>query len=373
VAAFAAPAPALAVAQVAEPPSRPRILLVGSTLVAVVIVILALAATGVAIAFKPTASEQAVRVEESVPGKYLPVMPGQGTAPVLDDGSYLPRVVSVTDQPATAGLSVPAQNSANPPAAKKDQPTVAQTVDTLPAPLALPPGGLDLNQWLPAGMGDLSQMFPQAAECTPGDSSCFLRTTGCQAGDIKCLNTAYMACRAGSPACQGTPINQPVTQPTCGGPTGPKCPPLAATATCTTPNDPACEPPPLPASCRTPDDLTSCLSPGALGAECPPGTRCDPAVAPGPIDQNRVSTTTAPLGEVTPPANAPPPSPEAVSPSPAVAVPGPPEASPPPSPPAGVVDPAVPVDAGPPPLTHGGRGTGPGAGPSTTAVQAPVP
>ncbi len=101
----------------------------GSTFVVVAIVLLALAATGVAIAFKPTASEQAVRVEESVPGKYLPVMPGQGTAPVLDDGSYLPRVVSVTDQPAAAGLSVPAQNSANPPAAKKGQPTVAQTVD----------------------------------------------------------------------------------------------------------------------------------------------------------------------------------------------------------------------------------------------------
>ena len=172
-------------------------------------------------------------------------------------------------------------------------------------------------------MGDLSQMFPQAAECTPGDSTCFLRTTGCQPGDISCLNTKYMACRAGG-ACQGTPINPPVTQPTCGGPAGPKCPPLAATATCTTPNDPACEPPALPSSCRTPGDLTSCLSPGALGTDCPPGTRCDPAVAPGPNDQNRVSTTTAPLGEVTPPANAPPPSPEAVAPtpSPAAAVPG---------------------------------------------------
>jgi hypothetical protein len=61
--------------------ARPRVLLLGSTIAAIVIVGFSVLAVGVAIGIKPTVSQQAVRENEAVPGKYLPVLPGQGTAP----------------------------------------------------------------------------------------------------------------------------------------------------------------------------------------------------------------------------------------------------------------------------------------------------
>ena len=59
--------------------ARPRVLLLGSTVAAIVIVGFAALAVSVAIGIRPTASEQAIRMgQESVPGKYFPVAPGQG-------------------------------------------------------------------------------------------------------------------------------------------------------------------------------------------------------------------------------------------------------------------------------------------------------
>lgn len=60
-------------------PARPRVLLLGSTVAAIVIVGFAALAVSVAISIRPTASEQAIRMQqETVPGKYFPVAPGQG-------------------------------------------------------------------------------------------------------------------------------------------------------------------------------------------------------------------------------------------------------------------------------------------------------
>lgn len=82
--------------------TRPRILLLGSTIAAIVVVGFAVLAVGVAIAIKPTASQQAVRDTEAVPGKYLPPMPGQGVEPVKDPTVYLPPVVPVSAIPPEA-------------------------------------------------------------------------------------------------------------------------------------------------------------------------------------------------------------------------------------------------------------------------------
>src|SRR3546814_8909540 len=54
---------------------RPRVLLMGSTIAAIVVVGFAVLAVGVAITIKPTVSQQAIRDYEAVPGKYLPTMP----------------------------------------------------------------------------------------------------------------------------------------------------------------------------------------------------------------------------------------------------------------------------------------------------------
>ncbi len=61
---------------------RPKMLLLGSTVAAVVVVGFAALAVSVAISFRPTASQQAIRMQdETVPGKYFPVTPGQGVTP----------------------------------------------------------------------------------------------------------------------------------------------------------------------------------------------------------------------------------------------------------------------------------------------------
>ncbi|WP_396910872.1 hypothetical protein [Mycolicibacterium sp.] len=59
--------------------TRPRVLLLGSTVAAIVVVGFAALAVSVAISIRPTVSEQAIRMQqETVPGKYFPVSPGQG-------------------------------------------------------------------------------------------------------------------------------------------------------------------------------------------------------------------------------------------------------------------------------------------------------
>ncbi|MDZ4269657.1 MAG: hypothetical protein U1D00_28910, partial [Mycobacterium sp.] len=88
---------------VAAAPGRPRILLVGSTIAAIVVVGFATLAVVVAISIQPAAVQQAIRDYEAVPGKYLPVMPGQGTTAVEDSEVYLPPVVPVVDKPADEG------------------------------------------------------------------------------------------------------------------------------------------------------------------------------------------------------------------------------------------------------------------------------
>lgn len=65
-----------------DPPVRPRVLLIGSTVAAVVVVGFAALAVTVAINIRPAVSEQAVRIQdEAVPGKYFPQAPGQGVKP----------------------------------------------------------------------------------------------------------------------------------------------------------------------------------------------------------------------------------------------------------------------------------------------------
>jgi len=85
---------------------RPRILLVGSTIAAIVVVGFATLAVVVAISIKPSATIQAIRGDESVPGKFLPTMPGQGTQPVEDPTVFLPPVVPVEDRDPVCGMSV---------------------------------------------------------------------------------------------------------------------------------------------------------------------------------------------------------------------------------------------------------------------------
>jgi hypothetical protein len=61
---------------------RPKMLLVGSTVAAIVVVGFAALAVSVAISIRPTATQNAIRMQqEIVPGKYFPVTPGQGVVP----------------------------------------------------------------------------------------------------------------------------------------------------------------------------------------------------------------------------------------------------------------------------------------------------
>lgn len=72
----------LAAVQADADQDRPRVLLLGSAVAAVVVVGFAALAVSVAIGIRPTVSQQAVRLtDESVPGKYFPVAPGQGVTP----------------------------------------------------------------------------------------------------------------------------------------------------------------------------------------------------------------------------------------------------------------------------------------------------
>jgi hypothetical protein len=67
---------------VAVPADRPRALLLGSTVAAVVVVGFAALAVTVALNIRPEVREQAIRLtDDAVAGKYFPVAPGQGVAP----------------------------------------------------------------------------------------------------------------------------------------------------------------------------------------------------------------------------------------------------------------------------------------------------
>lgn len=76
-----------------DPPVRPRVLLIGSTVAAVVVVGFAALAVTVAINIRPAVSEQAVRIQdEAVPGKYFPQAPGQGVKPDGDNWTVIEKL-----------------------------------------------------------------------------------------------------------------------------------------------------------------------------------------------------------------------------------------------------------------------------------------
>lgn len=177
------------------PAARPRILLLGSTIAAIVVVGFAVLAVGVAIGIKPTASQQAVRDTEAVPGKYLPPMPGQGVEPVEDPGAYLPPVVAVAATPPKAnqhtvhagGGSGSGGNSGGYTTSSGSTGAVAPTggggVPTGGNPIAVDPlGGFKLNDWLPdlpdnlvVDLGPLSETL---GGCGAQDRVCALEVLG---------------------------------------------------------------------------------------------------------------------------------------------------------------------------------------------------
>ena len=207
----------------ATPVARPRILLVGSTIAAIVVVGFAVLAVGVAIGIKPTVSEQAVRGDESVPGKYLPVLPGQGTAPAPEPDQFVPQVVPVPDAPPPPGgpsvfLASGPQQLTTSAGQVAQQPVAvpglgapvpgAGVPDPGPPDVAAPQlpafNGFRLSDWLPPGLTiNLGQIAAQTQSCHPGDAICVGRATGCWYTDSHCLTQRY-GCKAGSAGCQTT-------------------------------------------------------------------------------------------------------------------------------------------------------------------------
>ncbi|OBF29135.1 hypothetical protein [Mycobacterium sp. ACS4331] len=105
------------------PVHRPRVLLLGSTVAAVVVVGFAALAVSVAIGIRPAVDAQAVRLtDDSLAGKYFPVAPGQGTMPdppawtaieelpapgeVTDARTLRPKLVSSTRAMGDAGAPI---------------------------------------------------------------------------------------------------------------------------------------------------------------------------------------------------------------------------------------------------------------------------
>ena len=219
--------------------ARPRILLVGSTIAAIVVVGFAVLAVGVAIGIKPVVSQQAVRSDESVPGKYLPVLPGQGTAPVPDTNQYVPPVVPVPDEPPPPGgpsvflasgpqqLTSSAGHVAEAPAAAPDLGAPVPDAGVpdagpvgpglaMPQPPAL--NGFRLGDWLPPGLTlNLGQITSQTKGCHPGDAMCVRQATGCWYTDSNCLAHRF-GCVAGNTDCQTTTqADQPRDRKRCHG------------------------------------------------------------------------------------------------------------------------------------------------------------
>ena len=195
--------------------ARPRILLLGSTIAAIVIVGFAVLAVGVAINIQPTASEQAVRDAEAVPGKYLPPMPGQGSEPVEDKADYVPPVVPVAavapEAPLPAVYAPKRQGDSG--GVDKNSGTTGVGTGTVPVSggggipsggvpgVVDPLGGFKLSDWLPKFPDNLVinlGSFPSSlVGCKEGDKTCFLISTGCypnRPGTLQCLqrNTSFL-------------------------------------------------------------------------------------------------------------------------------------------------------------------------------------
>ena len=171
---------------------RPRILLVGSTIAAIVVVGFAALAVVVAISIKPSATVQAIRGDESVPGKYLPTMPGQGTQPVEDPTVFLPPVVPVEEKPAATSdsgrtmLAGANRGRYSTSAGVGDGGTRTVFVTQAGPPgaggggvvLQPPRNAFRLNDWLPQGMNINMKVFSKTERCKPGDIRCVYEATG---------------------------------------------------------------------------------------------------------------------------------------------------------------------------------------------------
>ncbi|MEW5808617.1 MAG: hypothetical protein AB1925_04110 [Actinomycetota bacterium] len=171
---------------------RPRILLVGSTIAAIVVVGFAALAVVVAISIKPSATIQAIRGDESVPGKYLPTMPGQGTQPVEDPAVFLPPVVPVEEKPAATGdggrtIFAGANRGRYSPSAGVGDGGTRTVFVTQAGPPGVGGGGVvlqpprnafRLNDWLPRGMNINMRVFSKTGRCKPGDIRCVYEATG---------------------------------------------------------------------------------------------------------------------------------------------------------------------------------------------------
>lgn len=226
------PAELAAAPTTATPAARPRTMLVGSTIAAMVMTGFAVLAVVVAISIQPTASEQAIRDYESVPGKYLPVMPGQGVdAPVDDASAYLPPIVPVAATRSDPRISLPGLSNNTAPNTigtntftnpnvnpGVENPAVGQNLGTgvLTDNGVVQPfptdwlNGFRLADWIPTGLplytGD---MFSSSGQCTT--LICFYQKTGCWPYDGACLTDKW-GCTIGSAGC-GTIITQPICLP----------------------------------------------------------------------------------------------------------------------------------------------------------------
>lgn len=191
---------------------RPRVLLLGSTIAAIVVVGFSVLAVGVAIAFKPTASQQAVRDYEAVPGKYLPPMPGQGVEPIKDAGAYLPPVVPVaaatpleasspTVSPGSVNTGYPGgyTSSSGPAVVAGGAPAAGSvTAPVIPGTPVVgnPQGRFRLHDWLPDLPDNVTINVgypPGLEQCARGNVICVLRETGClqgRPGFAKCFMQA---------------------------------------------------------------------------------------------------------------------------------------------------------------------------------------
>jgi hypothetical protein len=269
----------------AAAPARPRMLLLGSTIAAIVIVGFAVLAVGVAIGIKPTAGTQAVRENEAVPGKYLPVMPGQGTAPIQDQNAYLPPVVPVAEPPAgsdgstvaaagpDAGTFSPASAPEGQRAGPDAQPAAVRPPDPVELP-ALPmpeppPGGFRLSDWLPQGLNiNVGQLYSDTQRCKNGDIACFVRATGCAPKDSGCL-TKNFVCTRGVDCAKTTTETCQQGAVRCGE-TATVCPSGATT-------------------CQTTDANTTRCSSASTCPPTPPGT--DPTAGTSRIPDTKTLTT----------------------------------------------------------------------------------
>lgn len=390
---------------------RPRVLLLGSTIAAVVVVGFAALAVGVAINIKPTVSQQAVRDIEAVPGKYLPPMPGQGVEPVHEVTAYLPPVVPVAATPPSGAgeaavftrgnsgtYSTSAGNSGG------GSPVIiggggAPAGPGVPTP-SNPLGGFRLSDWLDLP-DTVNVSFPQEFLCGQADPSCVLTVLqGCfpgRPGFEHCLEDAGLISRRSDT--NEAPETTCATEPAAANcePNG-KTEQLDTEVTAGDPEDPAVDQPSgSPEGSQDSDsgtepnttdgqlddstefDSTNPQSEGETGG---PSAEHQPADAPKegktstgvttPAADSPTSETASeagPSGTTSPPSEPPPPSEPKITPpstsAPAREAAPKPEAPPAPKPEAPPTPkPAPPVEAPPPP---------PVEEPKPVVVEAPAP